>query len=61
MPHKLYLEKNYKNAIFAKEKYSRRRNLNSKNSFLQKNHAFKAKSSRRPPSLCVKLMKLPPL
>jgi hypothetical protein len=41
-------------------KRSRRRKLNSKISFLQKNPVFKAKPSRRPQSLCVKLTKLPP-
>jgi hypothetical protein len=41
-------------------KRSRRRKLNSKISFLLKNPVFKAKPSRRPQSLCVKLTKLPP-
>jgi hypothetical protein len=41
-------------------KRSRRRKLNSKISFLQKNPVFKAKPSRRPQSLCVRLTKLPP-
>jgi hypothetical protein len=40
-------------------KRSRRRKLNSKISFLQKNPVFKAKPSRRPQSLCVNLTKLP--